>query len=288
MPTLNIFELTPRFRKSVECLWRYRIFARTVYTLKVANFQMLSMCKVFALPLQKQNSWAPETFHPNVDPQHLRAEAKISKIGWIPLKILGFCWHSVQVESGKISNLVHARSFNLPILKVKHLRTGNFPPKCPPSTSSSWGKDFENRLNAFGETGFLLAQCTGWSWQNFKCRRCAKFSPCHCKSKIPGHLKLSTQMSTLIHLRAEANISKIGWMPFKRLQDFCPHSVQVESGKISNVVDVQSFHLAIAKVKYLGTWTFHTNVHPQHLRAEANISKIGWIPVGDASIFART
>ena len=108
-----------------------------------------------------------------------------------------FARHSVQVESGKISNVVDVQSFHLAIAKVKYLGTWNFPPKCPPSTSSSWGKDFENRLNTVDDIGFLLAQCTGWKWQNFKCCRCAKFSPCHCKSKIPGHLKLSTQMSTL-------------------------------------------------------------------------------------------
>ena len=135
MPTLNIFELRQRFRKSVEYFWRYRIFAATVY--------------------------------------------------------------SVQVESGKNSNVVDAQSFHLAITKVKHLRTWNFPPKCPPSTSSSSGKDFEDHLNTFGDIGFLLPKCTSWKWQNFKCCRCAKFSSCHCKNKIPPHLKLSTQMPTL-------------------------------------------------------------------------------------------
>ena len=50
MPTVNIFELRKRFRKSVEYLWRYRIFAGTGYRLKVAKFQMLSKRKVFTLP----------------------------------------------------------------------------------------------------------------------------------------------------------------------------------------------------------------------------------------------
>ena len=53
MHTLNIFELRRRFRKSIEYLSRYGIFAATVYKLKVAKSQMLSMLKVFALPLQK-------------------------------------------------------------------------------------------------------------------------------------------------------------------------------------------------------------------------------------------
>ena len=197
MPTLNIFELRQRFRKSVEYRLRYWVFAGTVYRLKVAKFQMFSLRKVFSSPLQKWNTWATETFRPNVHPQHLRAEAKISKIGWIPLKILGFCWHSVQFESGKMSNVVNAQSFHLAIAKVKYLRTCNFFPKCPPSTSSSWGKDFENWLNTVDDIGFLLALCPGWKWLNVKCCSCAKFYPSHFKCKTRAHLKLSTQMSTL-------------------------------------------------------------------------------------------
>ena len=133
MPTLNIFELRQRFRKSFEHFWRYMIFASTVYRFKLA----------------------------------------------------------------KISNVVDAQNFRISIPKVKYMRNWKFPPKCPPSTSSSSGKDFENRLNTFGDIGFLLAQCTNWKWQNFKCCRCAKFSPFHSKSKIHAQLKLSTQMPTI-------------------------------------------------------------------------------------------
>ena len=165
---------------------------------KLQNFKiMLSLRKVFTLPLQKCNTCAPETFHHNVQPQDLRAEANISKIGWMPLEIQYFSWHSVQVERCKISNVVDAQSIQLAIAKVKYLRTWNFPPKCPPSTSSSWDEDFENRFNTFGDIGFLLAQCTGWKWQNFKWCRFANYWPFRWKSKIPAHLKNTTQMATL-------------------------------------------------------------------------------------------
>ena len=265
MTTLKVFEPRQRFLKSVEHFWRYRIFAGTVYKLKVAKFQMFSMSKVFTLALQKQNTCEPETFHPKAHTKHFRAEAKIKNIYWIPLEIWNFFWHSEKVESGKISNVFDAQSFRLAIAKVKYLRIWNFPPKCPLSTSSSWGKYFENRLNTFGDMGFFLAQCTvwnsqnfkccrcaefyitlplqkvkhlrtwniqpncppsletssisgkdfedrlntfggvwflqpqctSWKWQNFKCCQWAKFSPFHCKSKIPAHRKLSTQMPTL-------------------------------------------------------------------------------------------
>ena len=87
MPTLKVFELRQRLRKSVAHLWRYRIFAGTVYRLKIAIFQMLSMHKVFTPPLQTQNTCAIEAFHPNAHSQDLRAKAKISEFGWVPLEI---------------------------------------------------------------------------------------------------------------------------------------------------------------------------------------------------------
>ena len=132
-PTLSIFELRRRFRKSVKYLWRYRIFSRSANRLKVAKFQMLSLRKIFNFRLKKLNTCAPETFHPKAHPQNLRAEEK----------------------------------------------------------------NLENRLNTFGDVGFLLAEWTGWKWQNFKCCRCAKFSPFHCNSKITAHVKLFTRMPTL-------------------------------------------------------------------------------------------
>ena len=136
-------------------------------------------------------------FPPKIPPSTSSSGCKDLKIGWIRLEIQDFCWQSVQVESGEILNVVDAQSFHLSIAKVKYLRTWNFPPKCPPSISSSSGEDFENPWNTITDIGILLAQCTCGKWQNFKCFRCAKFSPYHCKCKIPAHLKLPTQMATL-------------------------------------------------------------------------------------------
>ena len=150
MSTLNIFELKQRFRKSVEYLWRYRILAGTVYRLKVAKFQMLSMRKVFTLPICKSKI-----------PAHLKLSTQI------------------------------------PTLTIFELQQS--------SRKSVW-KPLEI-LN------FMLAQSTGWKWQTFKCCRCAKFLPCHCKSKIPAHLKLYTQMPTLNIFELRQTISKkIGWI----------------------------------------------------------------------------
>ena len=86
MRTLNIVELKQSFRKSVEYLSRYGIFPGTLYRLKVGKFKC-SRCAKFSPCHFKVKYCAPEPFHPNSHPQHRRAEAKFSKIGWIPLEI---------------------------------------------------------------------------------------------------------------------------------------------------------------------------------------------------------
>ena len=79
------------FENRVEYLWRYRIFAGAVYRLKVGKYKCFRCAKFSSFPLQNYNTCAPEIFHANAHLQHLRAQAKFSKIGWIPLKIEDFC-----------------------------------------------------------------------------------------------------------------------------------------------------------------------------------------------------
>ena len=160
MPTLNIFELRQRFRKSVEYFWRYRTLLAQCTGWKRLNFKCCRRanfspchCKSKISAHRKLSTLMPTL-------KIFRAEAKISKIYWIPLEIWDFCWHSEQVERGKNSNFFHPQSFHLAIAKVNYPRTWDFPSKCPPSTSTSWGKDFENWLNTFGDIGFLQPQCT--------------------------------------------------------------------------------------------------------------------------------
>ena len=170
-----------------------------------------------------------------------------------------------------------SESFHLAIAKVKYLRAWNFPPKCPLATSSSWGKDFENRLNISGEIGFLLALCTGWKWQNFKCCQCAKFSPCHCKSKMPAHLKPYTQMSTLNFFELRPRLRK-SVEHLWRYRIFAGTLYRLKVAKFQMLTMRKVFTLPMQKWNTSALKTLHTNAHPQHLRAEAKISKIGWIP----------
>ena len=45
IPTFNTFEMKHSFWKSIKYLWRYRIFAGTVYRLKVENFKSCRLAK---------------------------------------------------------------------------------------------------------------------------------------------------------------------------------------------------------------------------------------------------
>ena len=184
-PPFNIFELSQRFRKSVEYAWRYRIFARTVYMLKVAKFQMLLIRKVFTLPLQKQNTCSSEALHPNAQPSTSSFELRerFRKSVEYLCRYRHFCLHSVQVKMWKNFKCCGCGKFSSCHCKTKISALLKLSTQMPyPETSWSWDNDFENRLNIFGDIGFLMAQCTCWKWQNFKCYRWAKFSPCHSKS----------------------------------------------------------------------------------------------------------
>ena len=207
---------------------------------------------------------------------------------------MGFLLGQFTSWKWKISNLVDGLSFHLAIEKVKYLRTCKFRPKCCPiSTCVRWSKVFENRSNSFGDIGFLLGLFTGWKWEisnlvdglsfhvaianvkhlrtckfsaqmpsfntfemkqsfwksvkylwryrifagtvyrlkvgNFKSCRWAKFSPCHCKSKIPAHLKFSGQMPTFNTFEMKQSFENR--LNTLEIWDFCWDSLQVESGK---------------------------------------------------------
>ena len=293
MPTFNTFEMKQSFWKSVKYLWRYRIFAGTVYRLKVENFKSCRWAK-FSPCHCKSKIPAHLKFSAQMPTFNMLRWSKVFEnrvntfgdIGFLLGQFTGWKW--------EISNLVDGLSFHLVIAKVKYLRTCNFRPKCPLSTRLRWSKVFENRLNTFGDIGFLLGQFTGWKWEisnlvdglsfhlviaklkylrtwnfrhkcplstrlrgskvfenrlntfgdmgfllvqftwlkvgNFKSCRWAKFSPCHCKSKILTHLKFSAQIPSFNMCEMKQSF----WKSVKylwRYMDFCWDSLQVESGK---------------------------------------------------------
>ena len=199
MPTLKIVQLRQRFRKSVEYLWRYRIFAGTVYRLKVANFQMLLMRQCSQHCHCKNKIPARlKLFHPNSHRSKSSMwgeyfENRLNTfwdIGFFLAQCTGWKW-----QTFKCCRLAKFSPSRCKSKIPAHLKL--LPPYAHPQNLRAEVKMFENRLNTFWDIGFLLAQCTGWKWQTFKCCRRAKFSPCHWETKIHAHLKLSTQMPTL-------------------------------------------------------------------------------------------
>ena len=160
MPTFNSFEMKQSFWKSVKYIWRYRIFARTVYRLKVGNFKSCRRAK-FHLAIAKVKSLRIWTFRAKCPLSTRLSWSKVFEnrlntfgdIGYLKVRFTGWKW--------KISNLVDGLSFHLATAKLKYWGIWNFRPKCPLSKRLRWSKVFENRLNTFGDIGFLLWQFTG-------------------------------------------------------------------------------------------------------------------------------
>ena len=164
MPTFNTFEMKQSFWKSIKYLWRYRIFARTVYRLKVGNFKSFRWAK-----------FSPNHCKSKI-PAHLNFWGQMPTFNTFERK--QSFWKSVKylwryrifdrtVYRLKVWNFKSCRraKFHLAIAKVKSLRIWTFRAKCPLSTRLRWSKVFENRLNTFGDIGFLLGQFTGWKWE---------------------------------------------------------------------------------------------------------------------------
>ena len=120
--------------------------------------------EVFNLPLQKKNTCAPEIFGPNVHFQRIWDKQsfgnRLNTFGY-----MGFLLGQYTGWKWEISNFVDGLSFHLVIAKVKYLLAWNLRPKCSRSTRMTWSKVFENRLNTFGDIGFLHVQFTGWKWK---------------------------------------------------------------------------------------------------------------------------
>ena len=173
-------------------------------------------------------------------------------IGFFRAQCTGWKWQNFKC--------CRCAKFSIAIAKLKYLRTWNFAPKCTPSTSSSWDKDFENRLNTFGDIGFFLAQCTGWKCQNFKCSHMQRFrlvisKVIHLrKSNLPPQCPTSTSSSWGNNF--ENRVKYFGDIGFLL--------AQCTGWKWQNLKCCRcaKFSIAIAKIKYLRTWNFQPKCPP--------------------------
>ena len=196
MPTLNIFELRQRFWKSVEYVWRYRVFAGTVYRLKVGNFKCGTSTK----------------FSPCHCKSKIPARLKLST--QMPTLQIFALWQRFRKSDEYLwrYRIIAGRVYRLKVGNFKCCTCAKFSPchckkkiaallklSCQMPTLNSFERRqrFRKSVEYLWRYRIIAGRVYRLKVGNFKCSTCAKFSPCHCKSKIPARLKLSTQMPTL-------------------------------------------------------------------------------------------
>ena len=278
MPTFNILELRQSFLKSVEYLWRYRIFAGTVYRLKVGNFKCCRCAK-----------FSPR-YYKTIIPAQEKVSTQMPTLTMLELdqrfrKSVEYLWR-YRIFAGAVYRLKVGKYKCCPYAKFPpfHCKT-IIPAHMKFSTQKPTFTIFEAEatfskidLNTFEDIGFLLEQCTCWKWESTNVVDAQSFLLSIAKAIIPAHLKFSTQMSTFNILELKQMFSKIGWIPLK-IWDFCWDSVQVESGKFEMLAMRKVFSFPLQNYKTCAHEIFHPNAHLHHLEAEATFSKIGWIPL---------
>ena len=198
MPTLSIFQLRLRFRKSVEYLWRYMcmIFAGAVYRLKLGNFNCCTCAKFSPCNCKSTISARLKLFTQLPANQIFVLRQRFRK--WVEYR------RRYRIFAGTVNRLKEGN--------FKCCTCGKFSPWHCKSTISAHLK-LASQMSTLNIVELRqrfrkLAECP-WRYRifaatvyrlkegNFKCFTCGKFSPCHCKSAISAHLKFSTQMPTL-------------------------------------------------------------------------------------------
>ena len=183
------------FWKSVKYLWRYRIFAGTVYRLKVGNFKSCRWAK-----------FSPSRCKSKI-PAHLKFSGQMPTFNTFEMK--QSFWKSIKylwryrifartVYRLKVGNFKSCRwaKFSPSHCKSKipgHLKfSAQMPTFKTLETKQSFWKSIKNlwRYSIVARTVYRLKV------GNFKSFRWAKFSPSHCKSKLSAHLNFSGQMAT--------------------------------------------------------------------------------------------
>ena len=197
MSTFKIFELRQRFRKSVEYLWRYRIFLAQCTGWKWQTFKCCGrtklppgLCKSKIPAHLKLSNQMPPPLKRSVLSQRFQKSVEYPwRYGIFPGTVYRLKVANFQILSIRKFSPCHCKS-KIPA----HLKLYT---QMPSRKSFEMRQRFRKSFEYLGRYCIFLAQFTGWKWQTFKCCRCAMFSPCHCKSKTPAHLKFSTQMPTL-------------------------------------------------------------------------------------------
>ena len=251
MPTFNTFEMKQSFWKSVKYLWRYRIFAATVYRLKVGNFKSFRWAKF------------PHCHCKSKIPAHVKFSAQLLTFNMWEMK--QSFWKSVKylpryrifagtVYRLKVGNFKSCRwaKFSPCYCKTKIPAHLTFSAQMPTFNTHEMKQSFWKSVKHLRRHRILDGKVYRLKVGNVKSCRWAKFSPCHCKSKIPPHLKCSAQIPTFNKFEMQQSF----WKSVKYLWRYRIFAGTVYRLKVENFkfVDGLSFHLVIAKLKYLRTW----------------------------------
>ena len=88
--------------------------------------------------------------------------------------------------------------------------------------------------------------------ENFKSCRWAKFSPCHCKSKISAHLKFSAHMPSFKMFEMKECLLKIGWNTFGDIRFLLGTVYRLKLGNFKSCPWAQLSHSSLQKSKIPG------------------------------------
>ena len=112
-------------------------------------------------------------------------------------------------------------------------------------------QSFGQSVKNLQRSGIFAATVYRLKVGNFKSCQWAKFSPCHCQTKIHGHLKFSAEMPTFNTFEMKQSFRKsvkYRW----RCGIFARTVYMLKVGNFKSC-RWERFHLAIAKVKHLRT-----------------------------------
>ena len=246
IPPFNMCEMNQSFWKSVKYLWRYWIFAATVYRLKVVNFKSSQWAK-FSHCLCKTKI-----------PAHVKFSAQMLTFNLYEmnqsfLKSVKYLWRyrifAGTVYSLKVENFKSCRwsKFSLCHFKTKIPAHVTFSAQMPSFNTFEMKQSFWKSVKYLWRYRILARTVYSLKVGNFKSCRWAKFSLCHFKTKIPAHLKFSAQMPTFNMFERKQSF----WKSVKYLWRYRIFAGTVCTLKLGNFKTCrwESFHLAIAKIK---------------------------------------
>ena len=177
MPTFNTCEMKQSFWKSVKYLWRYRIFAGTVYSLKVGNFKSCRWAK-FSPSIAKVKYLRTWYFRPKCRLSTCVRWSKVFENRWNTFGDIGFLLGQFTGWKWEISNLVDGLSFHLVIAEKKIRAHLKFSAQMPTFNTFDMKQSFWKSVKYLWRYRIFAGTVYRLKVGNFKSCGWAKFSPC--------------------------------------------------------------------------------------------------------------